>query len=245
MVFKPFVAALGLAACLTVAAPLHAGTFSYYASDPSAYAIVNTGPASDPNVFQLASSNPAGYAGLYYDAITDSPPLTPATLTTLSALYEMQIGTFSAGAARFSLSDTTNNPANEAYIYWGTPQSNGTFTDPNSGSFASTGNLADLTSSDLRVQVNGFGGDSTGQHYETWSQFVANDGNVQIAYISLDLDAGYSQPNGQQMITNEFTVNGNVDEAGPAAAAPEPASFTLLSVGLALVGGYRLRRRKV
>lgn len=248
LVFKPFATALGLAACIAVAAaaPAHAGSFHLY-SPPGDNVVVNTGPPSDPNVLQVTSkdSGPtdfSGYGGMYYDARGDN--LTVSNVTTLSALYQMTQGTFAAGAPRFSLIDTTSNAANEAYVYWGT---SGSFTDPHPGSFASTGNLADITSSDLRVQVNGFNGDSTGNGYETWAQFVAKDGGATIAYITLDLDAGYSQPSSnytQQMITDEFTVNNNVYEAGPdPTAAPEPASFTLLSLGLAALAGYRRRQQ--
>jgi hypothetical protein len=243
---KPFVIALGLAACITVAAaaPARADSFKLYSGGDNV--VVTNGPPSDPNVLQVTSNTNAGnpgYGGMYFDVTSGN--LTPASLTTLSALYEMTIGTFGGGAPRFTLFDTTSNPNNAAYIYWGTPQPGGTFTDPHPGSFASTGNLANLSSTDVRVQVNGFGGDSTGASYETWAQFVAKDGGVNIRYVTLDLDGGFTQPNNtQRMITDEFTVNSNVYEAGPdPAAVPEPASFTLLSIGLAVLGGYKLRRR--
>lgn len=198
--------------------------------------VVSPGIGSDAEAFQLTSTpdgSDYGYAGLYWTAPAGT---TLDDITTLSAIYQMTVGTFNGGAPRFSIIDTTNNTYNEAYVYWGTPQTNGTFTDPAAGSPGNTGNYADPSSSDLRVEVNGFGGTETGYTYLTWSQFLALDGNVDVGYVSLDLDGGWSEPDtGQQMLVNDFTVNG--DEL----LAPEPGTFVLLGAGIGLIALARKR----
>jgi hypothetical protein len=202
---------------------------------------VVTGPDGNP-AWQLSStSTGSGYSGVY---VTITEPLTPATLTELSAEYVMTTGTFGGGAPRFSLIDTTNNADNEAYVYWGTPESGGSFTDPNSGNtdYANTGNYASLASSDVRVQNNGFGGGSTGADYETWSQFVASEGTTQIGYITIDLDGGFT--GNQVMDTTDFDVNGTVYTPQAPSTIPEPASFGLIAGALVLWGGRRFLRRR-
>jgi hypothetical protein len=233
-VFKPFAIAIGLAACLTVTATAHAGVFRLYSGGDNVAS--NAGPPSDPIVFQLTSdtSGGASYGGMEYDARGDG--LTLGQLTTLSAFYQMTTGAIGGGAPRFTLFD---NSLNSAYIYWGTPLGGETFTDPHPGTFGSTGNLADASSPDVRVYVNGFGGQNTPNTGETFGQFVAALGSTPISFITLDLDGGFTGT--QQMITDHFTVNGAVYDA---AATPEPASLTLLSLGVAGLAGYGMRRRK-
>ena len=188
--------------------------------------------------YQLTALGNTGYAGIY-DQV--SGPLTPTSLTTLSADYTMVWGTFGGGAPRFSIIDTTNNTYNEAYVYFGTPTGGGSFSDPNLGG---TGNYANLLSSDVRVYNNGFGGVNTPNTGETWAQFVASVPNIQIGYITIDLDAGWSQPWGsQRMLVSDFDVNGT--DFNPASvAAPLPATAW---GGAALLGGLgllTLRRRR-
>ena len=191
--------------------------------------------------FQLSSipGSGNGYSGIYD---TVSGVLTPTTLTQLSAAYQMTIGTFGNGAPRFSIIDTTSNPNNEAYVYWGTPTGGGSFSDPASGSAGNTGNYADLLASDVRVYNNGFGGIDTPNTGETWAQFVASVPNVQIAFVSLDLDGGFSAP-GQQMLVSSFTVNGNTFTA--ASAAPLPSAATMGLGMLAVIGAGGLLRKKL
>jgi hypothetical protein len=174
---------------------------------------------------------------MYY---TPPTALTVGQLITLSANYEMIAGTFGNGAPRFSLIDTTNNTNNEAYIYWGTPNGGGSFSDPNPGAWAGTGNYADLSSTDVRVYSNGFGGVNTPNTGETWADFVAQVGTVQIGFVSLDVDGGFSAV--QQVDVDNFTVNSDVYDAA-AAAAPEPGTIALLGLGLSGVGLLRYRRR--
>jgi hypothetical protein len=226
-----------LAVAMNLASPAKADIFYTYGA---ATVIPNPGIPGEGNVLQITSDVAAtGYGGIVYDA--SGNPFAVNQLTTLSALYQMTEGTFGGGAPRFSLFDTTNNTNNGAYIYWGTPIGGGSFSDPNAGSFTSTGNLADLSSSDVRVYVNGFGGQNTPNTGETWSQFVNDQGNTQIAYVTLDLDGGFTGT--QQMITDEFTVNDAVYEAGPdPQPTPEPASVVLLGLcGLSLLGFRSVR----
>ncbi|MGA2212999.1 MAG: hypothetical protein ABSH31_06960 [Bryobacteraceae bacterium] len=208
---------------------------------------VVTGPDSNP-AWQLTSdsSGPNTYSGVYLNVTST---LTPATLLQLSADYVMTTGTFDAGAPRFSIGDTTSNPNNEAYIYWGTPTGGGDFTDPNNGntSYANTGNYADLTSSDIRVYSNGFGGYGTGNTGQTWAQFLADPGvgATQIGFISIDLDGGFGQSGSQVMDTTNFDING-VTYKPSVSTVPEPTQLGLMLPLFAMLGGTGLflRRRK-
>ena len=198
---------------------------------------VVTGPDGNP-AWQLMSelTAPNGYSGVYL-AITG--PLTPATLDQLSADYVMETGTFGGGAPRFSIIDTTNNMNNEAYVYWGTPTGGGSFSDPNNGNttYANTGNYASLSSPDVRVYSNGFGGDNSSNTGQTWAQFVANDGTTAIGYISIDLDGGFT--GNQVMDMTNFDINGVVYTP-----APEPGTLGLLLCAFAVLGGVGLISRR-
>jgi hypothetical protein len=220
---------------ITVPAFAETGTFGTYGDVATVY----PGPADSgqPAVFQITSDpdSAPGYGGLYWEP---SSTTTLSQILTLSALYQMTVGTFGNGAPRFSIADTTNNTNNEAYVYWGTPTGGGSFSDPNSGTWAGTGNYADAGSSDLRVYVNGFDGIETPNTGITWADFIAEAGSTDIGFISLDLDGGYSEP-GQQVDVNDFTVNGDVLEA----ATPEPGTYGLLGLGLAGLGLLRRRSK--
>lgn len=196
--------------------------------------VVHSGPVTNPAVFQLTSANGAapGYAGIYFEFTN---PLTLAGITQLSTDYQMTIGTFAAGAPRFTIFDNSDHAA---YVYFGTPQAGGSSTDPNAGSYANTGNYADLMSSDLRVESNGFGGYSTGPlPHVTWADLVANAGGTLVHYVTIDLDGGYAQPNGQRMLADNFTVNSNV------LAVPEPATWAMLILGFGFAGSAMRQRR--
>jgi hypothetical protein len=187
--------------------------------------------AVTPNGFQLTSDTAGpGYAGIY-DAISGS--LTPTTLTQLNADYEMLMGTFHGGAPRFSIIDTTNNTRNEAYVYFGTPLGGGSFSDPATGS---TGNYANLLSSDVRVYNNGFGGLGNGNTGQTWADFVASVPNIQIGYITIDLDGGWAGT--QQMLVHNFTVNGQTF----ASPVPLPKSVWAGFALLGMLGVFKVGR---
>jgi hypothetical protein len=238
-------ALLGLAALtltLSTAAPCLADQFTFGGTYGDV--TTTTGPSNTP-VWQLTSDlSGAGYAGLYIQPTT--PPFQLSSLTQLSADYLMTNGTFGGGAPRFSIIDTTNNANNEIYAYWGTPQSNGTFTDPNFGgsSLVNTGNLADALSTDLRYQINGFGGSSENPNtYLTWAQVLALVGTVDVGFITIDLDGGFVST--QQMDTTNFTANDSTFQPSPApSSAPEPATLTLASLAIASFIGCRWRQRR-
>ena len=212
----------------------------------AAFTIVVTSPAAAqvtqgqygnvqtvPGGYQLTSSaSPYTYAGLYFDF---DPGLTLSSLTTLSADYTMTQGSFAVGSPRFSLFDSSNGAA---YIYFGTRDaSTGLFSDPQTGT---TGNYADLLSSDLRVECNGFAGcGSPGYPPITFAQFVAQAGSTGIASITLDLDGGYVGT--QQLLVSEFNVNGNL--YGAPAAVPEPATWAMMLIGFGGVG-FQMRRQR-
>ena len=202
---------------------------------------LTSGPATDPVVLQLTSDTSQGHAGYAGIAGQVNGLLTLDTLSQLNAQYEMTTGTINGGAPRFSIIDTTNNSSNEMYIYWGTPQPGGSFTDPNVGTWANTGNLADALSSDARIQINGFGGVNTGSTYITYAQAEELVGNVSIGYVTVDLDGGFAGK--QVMITDDFTVNGAVLQAS-SLSTPEPSSLLLGIVGALGIVGYSWSRRR-
>lgn len=220
------------AALFTSCLLAHADQLTTYADNPGAVTVV-TGPGGAP-VWQLTSASPSGYAGLV-DQITGL--LTPATLTQLSADYEFTTGTIGGGAPRFTIFDSS---LNSAYIYFGTPAGGGTFTDPTPGTYANTGNYADLLSSSLRVASNGFGGDSAPNTYVTWAQFVSLVGNVPISYITYDLDGGFTGT--QTILTGNFQVNDTI--YNPTSPVPEPTSLLLLGTGMLGASGEVWRRLK-
>jgi hypothetical protein len=224
----PFATLLAIFACSLTASADSVGTYG----DTT----VVTGPDSQP-AWQLSSlaTSGSGYSGVY---LGFTSPIAPSALTELSANYVMTTGTFGGGAPRFSIIDSTNNASNEAYVYFGTPLAGGAFNDPNIGntSYASTGNYANLSSPDIRVQVNGFGGYSSGASYQTWSQFLADPfvSGTTISYITIDLDGGFT--GNQVMDIGSFNINGTVYAP---AAVPEPSSTYMVGIAaaLALVGG--------
>jgi hypothetical protein len=166
-----------------------------------------------------------------------SAAITVDDITQLSADYVMTEGTFGGGAPRFSISDGSGN---EAWIYFGAPAGGGTFTDPNNGTWANTGNYADLSSLDVRVYSNDFGGLNSPNTGLTWAAFIAAVGNAQVSGISLDLDAGWKAP--QQMFVDNFTVNGDVFDAQ---ATPEPGTASLLAMAAAGLTFAARRARSV
>lgn len=202
--------------------------------------VVNSGPPADPSVFQLTSNGAGvGYAGIYFDFTAS--PIALSSITQLSTDYQMTVGPFGGGAPRFSLVDGSGN---EAYVYFGAPTGGGSFTDANSGAWGNTGNYADLSSLDARVQSNGFGGYNSGFPPITWADLISHVGATSVSYVTIDLDAGtfVNTPSGQQMLADNFTVNSNVLSVG--GGVPEPAAWALMILGFAGAGAA-LRRRRV
>jgi PEP-CTERM motif-containing protein len=209
----------GLVLCAGLA-PANASTFGTYGD-------VTTTPSG----FLATSVGFNTQGGLYYQL---SPQVTLNSITQLSADYLMTQGTFGGGSPRFTIFDSAFH---SAWVNFGTPLGGGSFSDPAAGN---TGNYADLSSLDLRVASNGFGGLGNGNSYETWAQFVANSGTQLVSYIYLDVDGGFSQPNNiQQVLLNNFTVNDQVLTA----AVPEPSSWAMLLIGFAGVGFMAYRRK--
>lgn len=216
--------ALAAAAALSSPMMAHADAYTLWGD----VTVVSPGQGSDPHAFQMTSAG-AGYASIQ-DKVTSG--LTVSGLTTLSADYETS-DAFIGGSPRFSLSDSSGH---EAYVYWGTPLGGGSFSNPTSGAWASTGNLAGAT--DLRVYVNGFGGISQPNTGVTWQQFVNEAGSTSIDSIYLDVDGGWASP--QQVLVDNFAVNGSVLDA-----VPEPATWALMLLGLGVIGGaMRSSRRR-
>jgi hypothetical protein len=243
--FRFFAVSLGITAPLWIAAaalPVDAGTFQLYSGGDNVVVNQPDPLIPDPYSFQLTSDTTTpgapGYGGMYYTSANDpaDTTLTLNTLTELSADYEMTESTFGNGAPRFTIFDFNGN---SAYIYWGTTSNGFNFTDPNAGNWANTGNYADPTSSELRVELNGFGGQNTPNTPETYAEAEATVGNTEIQYITVDLDGG-TMNNTQQMLVDNFTVN---DESFDAQSVPEPASAGLLLVGSAAALMRRRRRR--
>jgi hypothetical protein len=189
-------------------------------------------PPPQPNSWQFTSDTQGtGYAGLELQ-ITGN--LTPAVLTNLSANYLMTQGSFGGGAPRFTLFDSSFN---SAWIYWGTPQAGGNFSDPSGGTaWGSTGNFADLLSNDLRVYSNCFGGYCNPNVGLTWAQFVNQVGNTAMSYITLDMDGGFTGT--QQMLVSSMTVNDRTYEA----PTPEPGTLMMLGTGALGVAGVVRRK---
>lgn len=224
MSFKPVVAL-----CLLVSAGAFADTLTTYGD----VAVVAPGQNGELSAWQVTSdTSGTGYGGL---ELKITGTLTANMLNDLSANYQWEQGVFGGGGApRFTLFDSSFNAA---YVYWG---ANGfTVSDPNSGAWGSTGNLADSSNTNRDVASNGFGGFSQPNSYVDWSQFLAQAGNTQISYITLDLDgAGSGGGSIQQMLLNDFTVNGTTYSA-PIPQTPEPSSIAGVAMLLAVAIGRK------
>jgi hypothetical protein len=227
-------------ALLGIQAPANAGVFSSYECD--ALATSCTDASASGGNFDLLSTSGGNQAagGLEYQV---TGTLSLSQLTTLSATYAMTDGTFSAGAPRFTLFDSS---LNSAWVYWGSPTGGGSFSNPNAeDDFASTGNYADLSSPDVRVYSDGFNGDLDPNTGVTWAAFVAANGSADLSYVTLDLDGGAFAPAPtQEMLVSSFTVNNETDLATAApTGVPEPVTVLIFGAGLA--GAAAMRRHKV
>jgi hypothetical protein len=212
-IFRAAIFAISLGGTAANAATIQ--TYGDVSSGPSGYTIT-----SDPAVAP-------GYGGIYYDFSSSTTTL--SDITNISAVYQFLEGTIGPGAPRFSIGDTTSNLNNEAYVYFGSPAGGGSFTDSSPTTQKSTGNV--VTDPDLRVQINGFNGDSTGASDITFADFLQRDGAAAISFISLDLDAGFA--GAQQLLVSDFTV---------ATAVPEPSTWAMMMLGFCGLGFVKLRR---
>jgi hypothetical protein len=215
-------AVIGLAAL----SPSRAATFGTYGDT------FNNGTAFDLTSY---SGSGSGYSGMY---IIPSGGLILGAITQLSADYNMLTGTFAGGAPRFGIADSSGH---QVWVYWGT--GSGSYSNPNAnGVWANTGNYADLSSPDVRVYSNGFGGYSSTYPGETWADLLGHAGlaSESIWYIVLDLDAGFAGD--QHMLVDNFTVNGDVFAA--VSAVPLPAGLPLFVSGCAALGLISWRRKR-
>ena len=98
-------------------------------------------------------------------------------------------------------------------------------------------------SPDLRFYSNGFGGLNSPNTGLTWDQLVADVGETDISWITLDVDGGDST-NFQDVLVNNFTVNGDVFSAAPTVTAvPIPGTLPLFATALGMLGLLHCRRR--
>lgn len=224
MVRKSLLAVLAAAAIsVATSLPSQAATFGTYGDT------FNNGSSFDLTSY---ASTGSGYSGMY---IIPVGSLTLSAITQLSADYNMLTGTFAGGAPRFGIADSLDN---QIWAYWGT--GSGSYTNPNpNNTWGNTGNLAG--SSNVSFFSNGFGGYTSTYPGDTWAQLLANVGSTIVAYIVLDLDAGWLAD--QHLLVNNFTVNGDVFSA--TSATPLPAALPLFASGLGALGllGWRRKRK--
>jgi len=218
MLHKLLIGVLAVATVSFASLPSEAATFGTYG-----------GTFNNGTSFDLTSNkSPASYSGMW---IEPGGSLTLAGITQLSANYDMLGGSFGGGSPRFGIADSNDN---QIWAYWGTPLGGGSFSNPNpNNTFASTGNFADLASTDVR-----FYSGNTGM---TWSELLTAVGDMVVAYIVLDLDGGWKGD--QHMLVNNFAVNGDVFAAA-GAETPLPAALPLFTSGLGALGLLVWRRKR-
>jgi hypothetical protein len=181
-----------LAAAGGIAALLIAGT-ALAASAPFGGTIVSGGTAT------LTSSPTTPFSGLAFD---DATGQTVSSLSTLGTDYNATDDTLGGGSPRFQIGvDTTGDGARDCnvFVYIGTPPN---FNDAAAG-WQSTGNL--IGSTDTRYDLSQCGGAFNG----TYADMIALVGDDTITGISLVVDGGWSQPDGEQTImVDNVSVDG-------------------------------------
>jgi hypothetical protein len=206
---------------MTSAGSLQAGTFGTYGDT------FNNGTNFD----LTSNTSPFTYSGIQY---MPNAGTTLASLSNLSADYNMLNGSFVGGSPRFGIQDSSGR---QVWVYWGTPLGGGSFTNPNpNGVWGNTGNFVGLST--VSFYSNNFGGFNSPNTGVDWNTLVTNAGATLVALIFLDLDSGWAGAD-QHLLVNNFTVNGDV------LATPLPAAFPLFATGLGALGllGWRRKRK--
>ncbi|NUS21266.1 MAG: PEP-CTERM sorting domain-containing protein, partial [Mesorhizobium sp.] len=72
----------------------------------------------------------------------------------------------------------------------------------------------------------------------SYSSFLSQYGGTGLAYVTLDVDAGYSSP--QQLTVSNFSLNGT----NFGAPVPEPATWAMMIIGFGGIGFAMRRQRK-
>lgn len=144
----------------------------------------------------LTSSPTVPFSGISFD---DATGQTVSSLSTLGTDYNATDDTLGGGSPRFQIGvDTTGDSIRDCnvFVYIGTPPN---FNDAAAG-WQSTGNL--IGSTDTRYDLSQCGGG----FYSTYADMVALLGSDTITGISLVVDGGWSQPDGEQTILIDNTM---------------------------------------
>ena len=148
----------------------------------------------------LVSSPTVPFSGISFD---DATGQTVSSLSTLGTSYNATDDALGGGSPRFQIGVDTNGDSVRdcnVFVYIGTHPN---FNDAAAG-WQSTGNL--LSSPDMRFDLSQCGG----AFYSTYAQMVALVGDDTITGISLVVDGGWSQGDGEQTIlVDNVSVDGN------------------------------------
>lgn len=149
----------------------------------------------------LTSSPTVPFSGISFD---DANGQTVASLSSLGTDYNATDDALGGGSPRFQIRvDTDGDSVGDCnvFVYIGTPPN---FNDAAAG-WQSTGDL--LASPDARFDLSQCGG----AFYSTYAQMIALVGDDTITGISLVVDGGWSQTDGEQTIlVDNVSVDGNV-----------------------------------
>ena len=202
---KKILFAAVLVCSLAIAAPA-------LAADPatSGTATIANGVATLTSDFSdTSTTNDFGALGFTVPAGT-----TLASLTTLSAEYNIVEGSCGGGSPRFQL----NIDGKNVFVYLGpTPNFTGCVTG-----WTSTGNLA--TNSELRVDLSQYGG----SQYSTWAQAVSLLGSHVVTGVGFAVDGGWSQTGKKQVVqVRSVMINGTTYLTQAPAPTPSVNAATL------------------
>jgi len=158
---------------------------------------------SDASAYSL---NPSGipYGNLSF---TPSSSTQVSQITNLTAYFAWLHGQNAGGSLRWQIDTLQGN----AFVYYGDLS-----TGEQSGTGGSGVNMADLTSTDPRVDSTQLGGPYSG----TWSNFVNQFGSDQVTSIALIVDGGWSAWGTQQVQLSDVFVNSAEYVPGDAVGTP-------------------------